>query len=97
MSAFGGKADGDQRPSERPLIARSGHSPPSGVDTNVHFELVIEFDPQVYIHFSRKKDAAGGEPATRVKEVTGAERWSARRRMNSLVREDELWAKSVFF
>ncbi len=25
MSAFGGKADGDQRPSERPLIAKSGH------------------------------------------------------------------------
>ena len=28
MSAFGGKADGDQRPSECPLLAISGHSAP---------------------------------------------------------------------
>ncbi len=69
----------------------------SGVDTSVHFELVFEFDPQMYCPISRKKDAAGGEPATRAKEVTCAERCGARRRMNSLVREDELWAKSVFF
>ncbi len=41
--------------------ARSeGHSPPSEVDTNVHFELVIDFDPQVYFHISRRKDPAGG-------------------------------------
>ena len=26
MSAFGGEADEDQRPSERPLLATSGHS-----------------------------------------------------------------------
>ncbi len=60
MSAFGGKADVIADPSACLLIAISGHSPPSGVDTNVHFVIGIEFDAQVHFYSSRKKDAAGG-------------------------------------
>ncbi len=43
-----------------PLVARSGHSPLSGVCTKVHFVIGIEFDAQVHFYRSRKKDAAGG-------------------------------------
>jgi len=52
----------------------SGHSPLFGVGIKDRWDFMIEFDSQVYFHCSRKKDAAGGEPATRAKEVTGAKR-----------------------